>query len=205
MFSLDGKLYRFSIIIYKYFALNVLFLIFCVPLVTIPAATGALFTVAKKYAHSDDLAIFVMFWRGFRENWKQSTILGAIFLFIVFIIWSDYNIIFKLHGSLGSLIDIGLISLLLIALSTFLHVFPLMVYMNLTTKQLIINGIRLGLVKPYLTLTSIGLLVCLVYLTKLLPFLFFTLLFSITSTLIYRLMEKKFAFVVSFHDLKEQD
>ncbi|MDO5545063.1 MAG: YesL family protein [Eubacteriales bacterium] len=64
--------------------LNLLWLICCLPVVTIGAATAALHSVVRKMAACEYYTVWRGFWKGFRENWKQGTavmlILGAVLL-----------------------------------------------------------------------------------------------------------------------------
>ena len=71
----------FEIFIREFWALvklNVLFLLTCIPIVTIGAAMGAMTKVTVRMVRDIPNDVWYDYWRGFRENWKASTVLGLI-------------------------------------------------------------------------------------------------------------------------------
>lgn len=204
LFSVDGILYSFCVMIYKFVALNALYMVFCIPIVTAPASTGALFAVARRYARDEEPQIFITFWAGFRENWKQSTIVGTMFSVFGILFWTDVRLIVSSHGPFAGLMVIFLFTATLVAISTLVHVFPLMVFMRLNTRQLLSNSVRFGFVKPHLTVLCIAFLGGAVYLSFHLPVVLITAVFSFTATLIYWVIERKFQFILSLHDARNR-
>lgn len=74
-----GLLLFFEILGREFWALvklNVLFLITCIPIVTIGAALGAMTKVTVRMVRDIPNDVWSDYWRGFRENWKASTGLG---------------------------------------------------------------------------------------------------------------------------------
>lgn len=62
---------------------NLMFLLFCIPIVTIGASFTALYHVMlREFRSRNDINPFREFWHGFRTNLKQATIcwLAALFL-----------------------------------------------------------------------------------------------------------------------------
>ena len=60
--------------------LNVLWLVCCIPVFTIGASTTALYTVMLKMVKNEEGYIFRGFFKAFKENFKQSTIMWLILL-----------------------------------------------------------------------------------------------------------------------------
>ena len=60
--------------------LNFLFLLFSIPIITIPASFAALTNVSMKIARQQHIFVFYDFKESFKKNWKQSSLLGIIFL-----------------------------------------------------------------------------------------------------------------------------
>ena len=58
--------------------LNVLWVICSIPIVTIGASTTALYTVMLKMVRNEEGYIFRGFFKAFKENFKQSTIIWLI-------------------------------------------------------------------------------------------------------------------------------
>ena len=60
--------------------LNVLWLICCIPVITIGASTTALYTVMLRLVRNEEGYIFRGFFKAFKLNFKQSTIIWIILL-----------------------------------------------------------------------------------------------------------------------------
>lgn len=78
-FSYDNWIMTLLSKIFDVFFLNMLTLIFSIPLVTIGAATTAAHYTALKI-HREEGHVWTCFWKSFRENFKQST---GIWLIVV--------------------------------------------------------------------------------------------------------------------------
>lgn len=73
--------------------LNVLWLLCCLPIVTIGASTTAMFYVTMKIVNDEDAYIAKNFFKSFKENFRQSTIIWLIMLVIGIILIGDYYIL----------------------------------------------------------------------------------------------------------------
>ena len=60
--------------------LNVMWLVCCIPVVTIGASTTALYTVMLKLVKNEEGYVFRGFLKAFKTNFKQSTIIWLIVL-----------------------------------------------------------------------------------------------------------------------------
>ncbi|WP_431307965.1 YesL family protein [Alicyclobacillus sacchari] len=155
-----------------------------------------LFATARKYAYDDDVPILSTFWSGFCENWKQSTVVGFLFLFILGIAYGDSRIIAWLRLTSGREAAICLICAVLMSLSILLHAYPLMVHMRLTTRQVLVNAIRLNFVKPHLTVVGLGMVAGMGYLSAAYPVLFLTCTCSVLSSALFRIVDRKLEVVI---------
>ena len=77
-FSPDSKFMQTMSRLADLVVLNLLFLVSCVPLFTIGAASTAMYTVCFQLGTEKESGIFRTYFRSFRENFKQSTILFLI-------------------------------------------------------------------------------------------------------------------------------
>ena len=82
-------------------ALSVLWLVCCIPLVTIGASTTAAFCVAGKMAAKDDYLIIRDFLAALKREWKQATVLWGILAVAAVLIVTDYQIGLVNPGSIG--------------------------------------------------------------------------------------------------------
>ena len=66
---------------------NLMFILFCIPVVTIGTSCSALYyTMMKTLRGEDELNPFATFWKSFRENWKQTVpIWMALLILAVFL------------------------------------------------------------------------------------------------------------------------
>ncbi len=70
--------------IFDLILLNLIFIFSCVPIITIGASTSALSYVTLKMVRGEDPYIWQNFWKSFRQNFKQGTLIW-IFSILVFI------------------------------------------------------------------------------------------------------------------------
>lgn len=80
LFSPDSKFMQAMSRIGDLLLLNVLFLFTCVPIITIGAACTAMYTVCFRFGSDRERGIIRSYFRAFRENFKQATVLWLIIL-----------------------------------------------------------------------------------------------------------------------------
>ena len=80
LFSPDSKFMQVMTRVCDLLLLNIFFLLTCVPVVTIGAAATALYTVCFRFGTEREAGILKSYFRAFRDNFKQSTILWLILL-----------------------------------------------------------------------------------------------------------------------------
>ena len=72
--------------------LSILWLIFSLPVITAGASTTALYYTATKVIRQRRGHVSQEFWRGFKTNIKQSTIVWAIYLLVMYVLGTDVRI-----------------------------------------------------------------------------------------------------------------
>lgn len=106
------------------FLVNILWLIFSIPVLTVGAATSGAYYVTFKLVDGEDISIPKTFLKGFKDNFKQGTVmwfLTAPLFYVLYLMWhgiiesGDYNIII-----MG-----GAFVLTLIAISAVIYAFPM--------------------------------------------------------------------------------
>ena len=73
LLNIDNPVMRYIIKIFDCMCLSILWLFFCLPVITIGAATTALYATVHRYIRKDEGHLLRTFWDTFRENWKRST------------------------------------------------------------------------------------------------------------------------------------
>lgn len=92
MFSIDGKFFGILSHLGDLVILNILFLVCCIPVFTIGASVSAMYTITKKMAADEEGYIFKGFFKAFKENFRQSTVIWVILLVCAMIISVDLYI-----------------------------------------------------------------------------------------------------------------
>lgn len=127
--------------------LNVLWLLCCLPIITAGASTTALMYVTMKMANDEDASIAKNFFKSFRENFRQSTIIWLIMLVIGAVLVSDYFImpIMNLSDSMYSIM-FGLFCLMaLVYLMILVYLFPLQAKLENKVKDTFKNAVLLSI------------------------------------------------------------
>ena len=80
LFSPDSKFMQTMSRIADLLLLNFFFLLTCVPIVTIGAASTAMYTVCFRFGSEREAGTVRSYFRAFRENFKQATVLWLVIL-----------------------------------------------------------------------------------------------------------------------------
>ena len=126
LFSLENPLMRFLARVFDMIVTNALFLICCVPVVTAGAAIAALNKVTQGIVLDRDFGTIRLFFRAFRENFKQAT---AAFLVLLLIFLSlacnALLVMIYLTGTLAVVLKGALFVLAVLVLAVAVYLFPL--------------------------------------------------------------------------------
>lgn len=105
--------------------LNVLWLICCIPIVTIGASTTALYTIMLKMVRNEEGYIFRGFFKAFKDNFKQSTIIWIVLFLLGIVCWIDFRVAGMISGTAGFVMRSVFIFVGFILLSVINYIFPL--------------------------------------------------------------------------------
>lgn len=86
--------------------LNILWVICSIPIITIGASTTALYTVMLKLVKNEEGYIARGFFKAFKENFKQSTVMWIIFLLLGIIFAVDFASIKLMPDKTGGILQI---------------------------------------------------------------------------------------------------
>lgn len=123
--------------------LNFLWVVCSLPMVTIGASTTALHAVTQKYVSGEENGIVKPFFRAFRKDFRQSTLLWIPVLLLVIMLIID--LMYLLYAGTGALLLLWIPFLILgvIALIIITYGFPLIARYENTTKTVISNSFLL--------------------------------------------------------------
>ena len=101
MFKLDSPFMNFLNRVCDIMILNFMVILFSLPIVTAGASITAAYYIAYKMVKNEESYIVRGFFKAFKENFKQSTIIWLIFLAIFAILFMDYRIMFYSELEMG--------------------------------------------------------------------------------------------------------
>lgn len=106
--------------------LNILYLCCCIPIVTIGAATTALYYTTLKMAENKESYIWRDYWSAFKTNFRQSTILWIIMLVGLLILATNIVMAGGIGQTLGSIVAVVSIAVGCFAIVSGVYVFPIL-------------------------------------------------------------------------------
>lgn len=122
LFNMDNPLFRTLGKLADLMILNICFLICCIPIVTIGAALTGMSYVTLKMAEGEEGYIVKSFFKSFKENFRQSTIIWLIMLVIGIVLGLDFLILKEATGTMVTALRVG------ISIASFLYLM-IMIYL----------------------------------------------------------------------------
>ena len=139
-FNMDSGLFRFLSRLADLMILNILFLLTCIPVVTIGASCTALYYVTMKMARDEDAYIARSYFKSFKENFKQATIIWVVALLLIVLLFFDFQILSVMTASFVTVIRIALISVSLVMAMVLLYTFPVLAQFYNSIKNTVKNA-----------------------------------------------------------------
>lgn len=131
--------------IFNIFWLSILWLLCCIPVVTIGASTIALYYVMLKLVKDEETAVTREFFHSFKQNFLQSLPVTVIFLVAVAVLVADFHILGTSGGQSGASFMYGFCIVLgIVCAAVFSYVFPLLSKFDNTIKKTFENAARLA-------------------------------------------------------------
>ena len=154
LFDINNPLMRFLIAFFDLMALSVMWMVFSLPVVTMGAASAALYSAAYHHVRKGEGYLWSSFWSAFRENLRRSTLCWLAELLVLGLLTADVLILrgYILKGySLGWMYGISLV-LLVLALVWTVYVSAYAARFNGTVKEVLRFSFMLLRAHPVKTL-----------------------------------------------------
>ena len=119
-FDLDSPLMRFLSKLADLMILNIVFLITCIPVVTIGAAWTSLYYVTLKMVRDEEGTIVRSYFHSFRQNFRQATILWLAILGVAAVLVLDRMILGRIDSPVAAAMNTGIFILAVLAFCGFL-------------------------------------------------------------------------------------
>lgn len=146
LFNVDGPVLQFvNKIVYSVY-LNILWFLCCIPVITIGASTTALFYVTLKISKNEEGNITKAFFRSFRENFRQGTLIWLILLALGIILGVDGYVLYHMRfENLFWTLCTAVFCVAAIAYAIVLmYIFPLLARFDNTTGAMFKNALFIG-------------------------------------------------------------
>lgn len=155
LFSMEGPFMTFLSRAADLVILNILYMVCCVPIITIGASTTALYYVSLRMAKDEEGYIMKDFFRSFKENFKQATVIFLILLGIGGVILGEFLIVNRMEGAIAFAIEcVVFIGIFLFAFET-LYVFPVLARFENTIRNTMKNALFISISQIPRTLAMI--------------------------------------------------
>lgn len=154
-FKIDNPFFNLMDQIGDLVILNVLWLVCCLPVISIGASTMAMTDVTLKMAAGEAPAISRTFFRAFRENFKQATILFLALLVMGAILFLDFLISPGYSGFLGGMLLVGSVAFGVVWLWAAIYIFPVMLTFQDKFKETLKKAVMISFIYfPYTLVIS---------------------------------------------------
>lgn len=151
-FNLNSPLMDFITTTTQYIALNVIFIICCIPIVTIGPALAALYQVIMRETRGEYGYLIRKYFQHFKEMFLQSFLTSLSLGIIVLLLLFNVGFWNAMEGILANIIIVLVYIMLLAVACTFIYVFPLMARFKNNFLQTIKNAFYIALTNLVATL-----------------------------------------------------
>ena len=145
-FNMDSPFFRAMSRVADLLILNVIFVICCIPIVTIGPAHTALFYMTMKMVRNEESYIIRGFFHSFKQNLKQGIIINLIMLAAGFLLWLDIRIVgTSLQGTMKSAMTILMLMMAFIYVMVFIYVYPVLAKFFNTIRNTFVNSLLMAI------------------------------------------------------------
>lgn len=145
VFSLDSPLMNGLGKLADLIWLNILATICCIPIITIGASLTALHYVVLKMVKDEEGYITRSFFKSFKENFKQATLMWLMLLVVFILLMADF-LIFRFSGiSFPGWCQVALIAIAVLIMFATMHLFPLLSRYENTIRATYKNSLFMGI------------------------------------------------------------
>ena len=201
---INSRFYRILEVVSNFFLLNILWILMCIPIITIFPATVAMFAVLREWIMNKENGVFRSYFRFFKENFKLCSIVGMLWVIVITILYVDYQLISQFNPVMHMIFTSLLFVLALLTLFVTIYLFPVMVHYQLPIRGIIKNSFFMSIMAFPTTIVSVILLVGMY--TALLMFpVSFLVIFSFGAYLILALCYRNFRKIENLAKINDED
>lgn len=146
LLDLDNPFYSFGKKLFYVIVLNLLFILSCIPVITIGASITAMNSVFMKVINEREVSILKDYFGALRENFIKSTIIWIPSLVILFIMYVDvyYWVEHGIKEGTYAYVMLAMSAVVILFFVMMLHtIFPLISRFDMTVKEYIVNAFNI--------------------------------------------------------------
>lgn len=145
--DIDGPLITFLSKMADLMWLNILTIVCCIPVFTAGAAFTALDYMALKIVRGEEGYVTKGFFKAFKDNFLQSTVIWILFLAVAVVLGMDYRILTQSEIEIPGILQMLIMMFAAVAVLTLMYVFPVQAKFSNTVKRTIWNAFVFGIVQ----------------------------------------------------------
>ena len=154
-FGLEGPFMRFFDKVFNLLWLNILVIVCSLPIFTAGAAFTAMHYVVLRMLHNEEGYITKNFFKSFRENFKQATIIWIPAFLIYLALAVDAYLLYKGIVTLPGMYRMVIYFLLAVATVGLVFIFPVLSHYNNTCRGTIRNAYAMGVYNPIKSISMV--------------------------------------------------
>lgn len=140
--------------------LNIICVVCCIPVITAGASITAMYYVTLKMVRNEEAYILRSFFKSFKQNFKQATIINLIMLLIGVVLYVDLNVSKAMQGGAGQIFQVIFMAFGLIYFILFLYVYPVLARFYNSIKNTIKNALFMAIRHFPYTVVMVIIAVC---------------------------------------------
>ena len=157
-FSMDNKFFVFMGKVADLCLLNLVCLACCIPIVTAGASITALYYVTLKMVRNEESYIFRSFFKSFKQNFRQATIIHLIMVAAAVLLYLDTNIVKVMGEPMSQIMSVIFAVFTLVYAMILLYLYPILAKFYNSVKNTFTNAILMAI--RHLPYTIIMLIIC---------------------------------------------
>ena len=138
--------------------LNLVCLACCIPIVTAGASITALYYVTLKMVRNEESYIFRSFFKSFKQNFRQATIIHLIMVAAAVLLYLDTNIVKVMGEPMSQIMSVIFAVFTLVYAMILLYLYPILAKFYNSVKNTFTNAILMAI--RHLPYTIIMLIIC---------------------------------------------
>ena len=143
-FSMDNKFFTFMGKVADLCILNIVCLICCIPIVTAGASITAMFFVTMKMVKNEESYIIKSFFKSFRQNFKQATVINLIMLAVAAILYVDLRIVNQMGQPISQILHVIFLAFTVLYAMVFMYIYPVLAKFYNSTRNTFINAVLMS-------------------------------------------------------------